>query len=259
MASGTAPLATYDPLKPVQTLTDISAVEFIAGQLNDKTQNQNRAQGAPQVRDLTAAVIDIIRRTVAQGAGTLEVHIVDPEWKLLTRYGNAPAFIDCDDSGLLIPVDVNFPDGTDCWWRLEAAAPSLFDGSSPNLTLTFEDRIVGLMRDKGGPLVARKDETRAQFIHRTVKDIPGLRFVCPALNQPAGSVAGDVTAGQVSALTNPSSNAPKSAKQKGAPPARQNHLKKRGIAKPTRPAGVVGKVTPLEIAILDAPTNVKDR
>jgi hypothetical protein len=39
------------------------------------------------------------------------------------RYGQPPAFIDVDDAGLLIPVDVNFPLNTDRWWRLAQAAP----------------------------------------------------------------------------------------------------------------------------------------
>lgn len=255
MAQGTAPLASYDPLAPVEALTDPSAVEFVAQQLNDGTQNQNVANGAPTIRDLTEAVCDITIETIVQGAGTLTVLIADPWWVLLTRVGDSPAFIDVDDAGLLIPVDVNFPRGTDCWWRLCAANPTT-DTSQANLTLTFEDRIASDLRDIGGPLTAHNNEDRAQFIARSVSPVKGLRFVCPALTQKPGSVGGDITQGQIAALGNTS--APASAKQPNAPTARQNPAKKPGLDRHHRPSGFPGfhgVVAPGSLSIL-APTGL---
>lgn len=259
----------YDPLKPVDELTDPGAVEFVAAQLNDTTLNQNRAQGALSVRDLTDAIQDIIIDTVAQGAWTIEVHVIDPYWVLLTRYGDKPAFFDVDDSGLLIPVDVNFPQNTDRWWRLAAANPSV-DPTVAHI-YTFEDRIVSELRDQGGPKHASKNQTRAQFIYSCVRTVPEIRFVCPALSQPAGSVGGNLTEGQIdtTGINAPSvSPVAGSATKPGAPPARKNPAKR--PAKGRRPDGAIWTkngwvytkpidgLTPKELSILNPPTNQPD-
>lgn len=266
----TAQLASYDPLQSVELLTDIAAIEFVATQLNDGTQNQNVALGAPTVQDLTQAIVDLTVETIVQGAGTLTVLIVDPWWQLLTRpaSGNSPAFIDVDESGLLIPVDVNFPQGTDSWWRLCAAQPTT-DTTQANLTLTFEDRIATELRDLSGPKTAGSNQTRAQFIASCVSQAPDIRFVCPALTQPAGSVAGDLTSGQIQALGN--TTAPASSKQPNAPAARKNPAKNPGIGQPgNRQKGAVwtpsgwrytkpiNGQSPLTLSILNPPTNQPD-
>lgn len=255
--------STWDPLRPVEALTDPGAVEFVAGQLNDKVQNQNRAQGALSCRDLTKAIQDIITVSVAQGAWTLEVHIIDPYWQLLTRYGDNPAFFDVDDAGLLIPVDVNFPQNTDRWWRVAAANPSV-DPTVSHI-YTFEDRIVTELRDQGGPKHASNNQTRAQFIYSCVRTVPEIRFVCPALSKPAGTVGGDVTQGVIASSTNPLAA---SARQPNAPPARKNPAKHPGRGR--QPAGTVwtkngwvytkpiNGVSPKELTLLNPPTNQVD-
>jgi hypothetical protein len=261
--------SVYDPLTTVEALTDLSAVEVVATQLNDKKQNQNRAQGAPHVTNLTGLIIDIVIDTVAQGASTLEIHLIDPYWALLTRYGQAPAFIDIDDSGLLIPVDVNFPANTDRWWRLAQAAP-VFDPTQP-LVLIFEDRIVTLLRDVGGAKHASKNQTRAQFIYSCVQAVPEIRFVCPAITKPAGSVGGDSTEGQVDTQGIQGSNpVAQSATNPNAPPARKNPAKRPGIGRPGKRNGAVwtpsgwrytkpiGGLTPKELNTLNPPTNTQD-
>lgn len=261
--------SVYDPLRPIEDLTDPGAVEFVASQLNDNTLNQNRAQGALSCKDLTDSIQDIIVDSVAQGAWTLEVHIIDPYWQLLTRYGDKPAFFDVDDAGLLLPVDVNFPQNTDRWWRIAAANPSV-DPTVAHI-YTFEDRIVSELRDQGGPKHASKNQTRAQFIYSCVRTVPEIRFVCPALGKPAGSVGGNLTEGQVdTAGVNAPSTDPvaASAKQKNAPPARRNPSKqpakgvKPGDAVWTKNGWVYKKpingVTPKELSLLNPPTNQVD-
>lgn len=261
------PLSTYDPFQRVEVLADLRAAEFVATQLNDEKQNGNRAEGAPRIVDLTEAITDIQIETVVQGAGTLTVYIADPWWGLLTRVGESPAFIDVDDAGLLIPVDVNFPQGTDMWWRLCAASPST-DTTQANLVLTFEDRIASELRDLGGPKTAGNNMTRAQFIASLVAQVPDIRFVCPALSQPAGSVGGDITQGQINSLGNTS--APKSALNPTAPAARRNPTKNKGLPKGAKTHGetwtksgwrytkpINGK-SPLTLSLLNPPTNQPD-
>lgn len=267
----------YDPLRPVEVLTDPSAAEFVASQLNDSTLNQNRAQGAVRVKDLTDCIQDIIIASVAQGSWTLEVHIIDPSWVLLTRYGNNPAFFDVDDAGLLIPVDVNFPRDTDRWWRLAAANPSV-DPTVAHI-YTFEDRIVTLLRDQAGPKHAGNNQTRAQFIYSCVRSVPQIRFVCPALNAPPGSVGGDVTQGSVdtTGILAPSTNpVAGSATKPDAPTARRNPAKRPGITKKDKRKGAtwvpdpngqgghwvykkkMNGLTPKELNILNPPTDQPD-
>jgi hypothetical protein len=238
------PLSVFDPLKDVDELTDRHAVHVIADQLNDPTQNQNRQKGAAKIEDLSSRVIDVTFDSVGQGAGTLEIDVTDTTFELFTRANGKPAFIDVDDSGLLIPVDVNFPINTDRWWRL-AQVTTTVDPAQPQ-QLVFEDLIVTLLRDQGGPRHAGSNQTRAQFIYSLVKSVPQIRFVCPALYQKAGAVAGDVTEAAAEKLVDgtdttgiiaPSTSAvAKSAKNKDAPSARRNPAKRPGITKQTAAA-----------------------
>ena len=228
------PTSVYDPLTDVEELTNVTAVQVIADQLNDKTQNQNLQSGAPTIENLSGRIIDIIFDTVAQGASTLELDVLDPGFVLFRRQGETPAFIDVDASGLLIPVDVNFPENTDRWWRLAQVTMNI-DPTQPH-QLVFEDRIVTLLRDQGGPKHAGSGQTRAQFIYSCVKTVPDIRFVCPALFQPIGSVGGDITEKAVEKLedgtdttgiVSPSTTkVAKSAKNADAPSSRRNPAKR---------------------------------
>lgn len=265
------PTPSYDPLAAVEDLTDPGAMAIVAEQLNDPSLNTNRQQGAYRAVDLSEAIIDIIFDTVAQGASTLEVHVLDPSWVLFMRQGDAPAFFDVDDAGLLLPVDVNYPQTTDRWWRLCGGTLTV-DPSQPHV-LIFEDRIVSLLRDQGGAKHAGKNQTRAQFIYSCVRTIPQIRFVCPAIAQASGSVAGDLTESQVDTLgiqSGSSSIVAASAKNKDAPIARKNPAKRPGITRAgksnaailtssgwryTNPInGTSAKV----LQILNPPTNVQD-
>jgi hypothetical protein len=275
------PLSVFDPLKDVNELTTRRAAEIVAVQLNDQTLNGNRAQGAIScpAENLSPAIVDIVLDWVAQGASTLTLQLIDPEWQLLTRWGDRPAFIDVDDSGLLIPVDVNYPEGTDCWWRLVQASPSI-DMTQANIQLTFEDKIASLLRDVAGPKHAGSGMSRAQFIYSCVKTAPGLRFVCPALYKPVGAVAGDVSEQQAERLENgvnttgivsPSNDRiAKSARQSAAPAARRNPAKRSGLTLEVATKGAVwtkggwrytrsiNGVPPKVLNLLNPPTDVKD-
>lgn len=124
------------------------------------------------VVDLADHITDIVIETVAQGAGTLTVSVIDPAWSLLT--GDTP-FLSVDDNGYLYPpIEINFPeDVSDAKWRLCTIDVST-DTTQANLQLTFEDAIVSELRDHDNqtdPSLAQSNpnETRAEFIRRCVK------------------------------------------------------------------------------------------
>jgi hypothetical protein len=146
----------------------------------------------------------------------------------------------------------------------------VFDPTQP-LVLVFEDRIVTLLRDIGGAKHASKNQTRAEFIYSCVKQVPGVRFVCPAISKKAGAVGGDITEGQVDTLGIQSSvPLAASATNPNAPDARKNPAKRPGIGRAGKRNGAVwtkngwrytksiGGLTPKEISILNPPTNQPD-
>ncbi len=177
----------------------------------------------PKVLDLSSAITEIEIETTIQGASILTLHLMDPDWQLLTS-----GFIAVDEDGLLQAIDVNLPVGTDCWWRLAACNPSS-DLGAANLIMTFEDRIVSQLRNLSGPKSSGAGQTRASFIAGLVREVSGLRFVAPTLKHPEPGTAiptaapAGVAAGGVAGA---GSTAP-------ASPARANPSKGPGIT----PAG----------------------
>lgn len=151
--------------------------ESIADQMN--------AQSAgPKFEDLSERVADIIINTNAQGAGTLEVHLIDPYWVLPVS-----GFIQADENGFLWPpIDINFPSGTDCVWRLCQYSGSWSSDATANLVLTGEDRIVSLLRElspgNGGIQQGLPNQTLGGFIkmlvdsaNKVLKPTPPIRLV----------------------------------------------------------------------------------
>ena len=166
--------------------------ESVADQLN--------AQAACRCETLTDRIADITINTTAQGAGTLEIQVIDPTWSLGTS-----GFIQADENGYLYPpILINFPSGTDCYWELCQMAATT-DLSQPQWTLTFEDRNVSLLRQIGPAVhgaIAQGDptDTLGGFIKRLVdnansvlKPNPPIRLVemispaDPNYKHPAGA------------------------------------------------------------------------
>lgn len=138
---------------------------------------------APSVEDLTSAISEVTFETQTLGAALLQVTVIDPG-QTIVRSG----FLDKDSDGLLPEIDINFPDGSDYWWRL-AMIDVTGDLSSPNVTLTFQTRFISYLQNKWGPKgVAPGTTTRAQFIKQLVDEVgkgDGLQpinFLCPELN-----------------------------------------------------------------------------
>jgi hypothetical protein len=141
--------------------------QVVAGQMNAQS-------GGPKFTDLSERISDIIIETVAQGASTLEVDVIDPTLALLTIPGpDGYPFITDDEIGFLWPpIDINFPPGTDCVWRLCNVDASSVPSNS-NLKLTFEDAIVSELREvdanNGGVVQGKADQTLAGFIGSLVE------------------------------------------------------------------------------------------
>lgn len=137
----------------------------------------------PSAEDLASAVAEVTVESQTLGASLLQVTMNDPNWAIL-RSG----FLNVTADGLLDAIDVNFPQGSDLWWRL-AMIDFTNDLSGPNLTLTFQDRIISYLQGKwGGMAVAPGTTTRAQFIKQLVDQVgkgDGLmpiQFVCKSIN-----------------------------------------------------------------------------
>jgi hypothetical protein len=135
--------------------------ESIASQMN--------AQSAgPKFSDLSDRIADVIISTKVQGASTLEVHLIDPLWVIPMS-----GFIKVDINGYLWPpIDINFPTGTKCVWRLCQCKPTWQSVTQANLVLTFEDRIVSQLREispgNGGLVQGLPNQTLGGFIKMLV-------------------------------------------------------------------------------------------
>lgn len=171
----------------------------------------NAQSGSANFTDLSDRVQDLIITTTAQGAATLEVHLVDPLLTLLWS-----GFIQADTSGYLWPpIDINFPTGTDCVWRL-CQCRFTNDLTGANLILTFEDRIVSLLRQFGpgndGIRQGQPNQTLGGFIkelvdntNSTLRPNPPIRllelidpqdpnYTAPITSTPSSAITGQLRA-----------------------------------------------------------------
>lgn len=133
--------------------------EYVAGELN------NNGWPGRNIVDLTDAIADIEIETVAQGAGTLTISIIDPQLQLLTKQ-----FITTDVNGFLEPIDIVFPKDSNSTWRLVSASPST--STDANLPLVFEDISASILRDtdsqNGGVNNSHAGETLGHWLMRLV-------------------------------------------------------------------------------------------
>lgn len=157
----------------------LTVPHFVAQQV--VSEGRKHRDSTLATNDLAGAIAQVQTRTQIFGASTLTVSLVDPEWEVQTS-----GLFDLDAEGLLAPIDVNFPEGSDTWWRL-CTTSGTTDLSAANFTLTFEDRIVAYLREHWGPKAARPGTTtRAQFIAQLVREVHaggGIRFVCPSIGR----------------------------------------------------------------------------
>lgn len=151
----------------------------------------------PAREELAQVVSEVQLQTQILGSSLLHITLIDPGWAI-QRTG----WLNVSPDGLLDEIEVEFPKGSGMWWRL-AMVEGGNNLSAPNLTLTFQDRIVAYLQDKAGKkVVAPGTTTRAQFIKQLVDEVGNgdgkqpIQFVCPEVNQlqlvnePAGASTG---------------------------------------------------------------------
>lgn len=116
-----------------------------------------------------------LTRTV-EGASTLTVNILDPDWVLLNS-----GLLDTDGSGRFItPLELQLDE---LWFRVVKVAPQ-----PPLLTLTLIEREVALLQEATKKVVvSRKKSTFAEFGHRLIRSVKDdkhhLRCYIPELHQ----------------------------------------------------------------------------
>lgn len=136
----------------------------------------SRKKSRPARVNITDQVTGTDEQSGLDGAPTLTVGVSDPDW-LITNLD----ILDLDTDGKLDHVETKF---ADTWYRLVKIAPS-----DESLALTFEDRVVAILRQYTKPKKRRRVSgyTRAMFIRDLVdearKDGHDIKFVCPRLTQ----------------------------------------------------------------------------
>lgn len=114
-----------------------------------------------------------VERTI-EGASTLTITIVDPDWSTLTS-----GLLDTNDDGSLEAIDVTVDD---LWFRLAKVEAQ----DDATIALTFEDRdIAHLRRHRSPRSMSRAKATRAQFARALVREVrsPAIAFFAPEANQ----------------------------------------------------------------------------
>ena len=138
------------------TVKRVVVSQFLAKQIGK--------HGGVDELELAEAIDEIELETQTLGAPFIKVHLIDPYYRLLTS-----GFITAVE-GLLNSIQVEFPEGSNWWWQLAAVEVSN-DLTQPNLTLTFEDRIVSQLREiTGYKTVPAGTQTRAEFVKALIDE-----------------------------------------------------------------------------------------
>jgi biotin carboxyl carrier protein len=148
----------FDALKSDYDRTTPDA-HVIAGQI--VYGKRKKGQPSPKQADLARAITSIAydHTTGAAGAPTLTLTLLDPTWHLLTT------FFPVDDKGVLLDVDVNYPENSRWWWRLHQVSPQ----ADQTMQLVFVPRVVAELMGHFGPIkVNRAKRTRAEFLKSLV-------------------------------------------------------------------------------------------
>jgi hypothetical protein len=108
---------------------------------------------------LEAAITNIHIQDTIRGSSSVTISVSDPTSKLIDS-----KFFDADADGKLDPIDVNYPVGSELWWRCTQVNPT-YTGSGCTIELVFMERAAVHMMSHHGPLkTSRGKRTRAQFI-----------------------------------------------------------------------------------------------
>jgi hypothetical protein len=144
--------------------------------------NARRRKGlnSPSAVDLENAITGIQITDTIDGFSNIVVKFEDPNWALV-RSG----FFDCNADGQLDALEVNYPRGSDLWWRSDQVAIDA-NRASASIDLTLIERAAAVLLHKKGPLkTSRAKRTRAEFISGLVGGVkaPKLVFHCQQLHE----------------------------------------------------------------------------
>ena len=160
-------------LKSLQSDYDATTPDahIIARQIVYATKHKGKP--APKATDLAFSITGISHdhTTGAAGSPTLTLTMQDPAWKLLDS-----GFFDADPkTGVLLDLDVNYPEGSRFWWRLHQLSPQ----AGHSLQLVFVPRIIAELMGLFGVVKAnRAKRTRAEF----------LKMLCAKVNDAQGPI-----------------------------------------------------------------------
>ena len=139
------------------------------------------SKSVPAVVDLAAAITDVVTFDTIQGSSTITLSLTDEDWVLLDS-----GFFDADGDGRLDVIEVNYPDGSDLWWRMTQANPDDNTGV-PTIQMIFMERSAAYLLEHRGPVkTSRGKKTRAEFLKMlcdTVKAGGGIEFISQELHQ----------------------------------------------------------------------------
>jgi hypothetical protein len=142
---------------------------------------RRKGKSAPGAVDLENAITGIQITDTIAGFSTIVVKFEDPEWKLI-RSG----FFDANEDGRLDALDVNYPVGSDLWWRASQVSVDA-NRASASISLTFIERAAAWLLNKKGPLKAGRTakRTRAQFLKGLTHQVKAgeLVFHCQQLGE----------------------------------------------------------------------------
>jgi hypothetical protein len=136
--------------------------------------------------DLENALTGIHVTDTMAGSSTIGVSFEDPDWKLVDS-----GFFDVNADGKLDPIDVNYPDESELWWRCTQVQITA-NRAGAKIEMTFLERTVAYLLRRHGPKKTRRSKhTRAEFLKSLVDDVKadgGLRFRSRQLHvrQPVG-------------------------------------------------------------------------
>lgn len=129
---------------------DVIARQVVSGK-------QKLGKYSPSMIDLAVLIKDIKVSDAMKGSSTLVITVADPEWTLMDS-----GFFDADQDGKLDAIDVNYPEDSEFWWRLQN---SDIEDSPPGHSMNFMERAAcDMMAHKGPMKTSRAKRTRAEFL-----------------------------------------------------------------------------------------------
>jgi hypothetical protein len=136
-------------------LESIQALDVLVNQLVLARQKIKQ----PKI-DFNGRLTNLTIADTMKGSSTLTVELLDPDFSVLDS-----GFFDVRDDGKLDAIEINYPVGTENWWRLT----SIDLNADHRIRMTMMERIAVEMQAKRGPLkTSRAKKTRAEFLQMLV-------------------------------------------------------------------------------------------